>query len=388
MSTPHEGKKGQIYQKTAEILREHEKGMSKNELIHKLEDAEVCTRVTFYSYFDQMIKDNIIEFRKVGKQQHKCFSTVTNKILAEFQEKVKIVNELLDLVEKNPTVGDCFTLDPLKAEIPDWMKDYLPEFEVISYASFYYNPPWSHTEYGEMVPSLRARHDLLKNLPLFLTYYINKTYGDFSQQIKDKCINILSALLTRCVLLLQSNYDLPFLTHEFEKLLKNMHPKGELKIIAINPPERDMEVDFLRILGRYYYLWSCEKKDFEYNNIESKKIIVTFIKAFFPQPNEVDDKKAIKTLETEHHHHPTKETLGVRYRLSLKLGEEPFVVMNYYSKLFSIEGLFSNTISEGNHRFLDKMGKDILKTIEKEEEFPYPVICYDCGNAADLTKQE
>lgn len=361
-------KKEVIYQKTRKILVQHSvDGIFKNELIRVLDEKGICSRNTFYKYFEEMKKDSILEMRKFKNQQEKCFPTLTDNRIEEFQKKIKVADDLLKIIEKTPMVGDCFLPSMNDKRIYDWVRDYVPELPDRLPGGFLYYDRVQKTAYArfgltEVIHVLKSRYHFLKNLPVFLIHYINHEYGDLSQQVREKCLMIALPYMIRCISLMQQEYRIPFYSNQLLEYRKQSQPKGTKFTRDINYREGDIDVDFLRILGRYYFMWCCEKENFEYDNDSTKKIIRSFIKTFIVQDNSDD---LAEKIDESNSHDEDDKSIASRLEKSLGKRDEPYVVLSYYIRLFSVEGLFNKQESKLLRERLTSIGSSVLEEIKK-----------------------
>jgi len=311
-----ESKKKIIFKKTREIISKYElTGITKNELVRILQEEGIASRVTFYDYFDEMAdskKGNII--RNVvpkGKINSLCFPTPSNQIMVQLECKFKSITNLLDLIKKYPELGDCFIPLPKLKKIFEGEK-IPPETGFIHNPSLYLDMIHSKkTSFGESnsyitLRSHRARHDILKELSIFLTHYLNSSKRKYSKQIKEECIKILTPTFLRSLKILSEDYiETVNISKDLKKTIQLTVPKDSGVFISLirAPIIPQIEIEFLKILGRYYYTISKQfSKKMELDSCKEQKIISQVIKNFYcevdtkSQENEKLDSQDIKRI--------------------------------------------------------------------------------------------
>jgi hypothetical protein len=307
-----ESKKQPIFEKTREILSKYElTGISKNELARELQQAKVASRATFYEYFEQMADPkgaNII--RKVvpeGKINYLCFPTRSNQIMTNLKGKFKSIKNLMELIEKNPMLGDCFIPLPNLKKVYD--ADKIPPDTGFGYNTALYTEiiHSKKTSFGESnsvigLRAHRARHDFLKELSIFLTHYLNSSKRKYSHQIKTECIKILTPIFLRALKILNDDYlDTINVSKKFKETIQLTAPKDAAVLIGLvrGPVMPQIEIEFLKILGRYYY--SISKKFSNKMKIDSckeQKLISEVIRSFYAEDNLIDsDNEKLDTQE-------------------------------------------------------------------------------------------
>jgi len=306
-------KKQVIFEKISEVVSEYElTGITKNELVRILQQEGIASRMTFYEYFDAMIDPkgaNIIQMIvPKGKINAICFPTPENQIMVQLKTKFKSIINLLDLIKKYPSLGDCF--------IP------LPNLKRLFYNGLIppetgYSHSFLHTEYihskktsfGESTSSITlrghgARHDILKELSVFLTHYLNSPQRKFPKQIKEECMKILTPTFLRSLKILNDDYiETISISKELKKTIQLTAPQDSAVFINMvkAPTMPQIEVEFLKILGRYYYTISKQfSKKMEIDSCNEQKIISQVIKNFYNKnnfKNELDVKFDIEDIE-------------------------------------------------------------------------------------------
>lgn len=365
-------KKEELFGKVVEILSNYEvEGISTNELIQKLETDGIVSRNTFYKYWELMKdpkKANIIELKKVKKQQMRCFPTQQNRVLDDFKNKMKIAEKMLELIENLPIEGDCFGFES-KKKFPEWFDAYYEEvscYKPQHGASIFpisYKPE-KHNDYKELqIFTLQARYDFLKNFPLFLINFISHPKNNYVNKVKDKCVEIVSPLIIRSVTILQKDYPkFTSFTFQLEKLIQKKVPYSLIAVTSVKSLfEGDHESEFLKILGRYYFILSLRfSNNLNYDSSQEQKIISNFIETFFHKSDipktDYDKLKYLEFMDVyselqlaksdEHEkrqlYDKIRNSLGDKIGRSWWRGEnDPYVVLKYYTDLLIRLELFS-----------------------------------------------
>ncbi|MBS1268508.1 MAG: hypothetical protein MAG458_01237 [Nitrosopumilus sp.] len=282
-----------------EIVKKHEHigGISKNSVAVELLDREGGSRNTIWNRFDELITEGILELRTSGKKQEKLFTTQSKKDLDEFKEKMKSVENLLKVITSNPSIGDCFFLnEKSQIEIPKDLKYKIMRNKVS--AGFLSK---HHSDLDEIF-CLHARYEILQKLSTFLINYINNDANKYNQKNKTVMTTIIYTTIPKQILELLSDYSQSsYYTNQFAKE-NEFNPKISL-IKGI--PNEDINVEFLLILGRYYFLISrALSKKGKIDSCQEQKVITNFIKAFFPKSKignddidkKIDDDKIIEYI--------------------------------------------------------------------------------------------
>lgn len=268
-------------QKIIDIVKEYEGkgGITKSEACRILMNKFGGSRSTYWKSFDYLLSDeggNKIEAKIIppNKQQQTLFPTDSAKKLADFKKKILAVNILLDLIEKYPLIGDCYT--EIKNCPTHFSKRFIPYFhreaEVIRIDV-------TSEQYSDAY-TLEARHDILEKLPAFLHDYISDSRTELDS-VKAECLSLCNDVISRSVSMLQKNYsESPFLSNEFyNNIESNLHvwySCGQ-KIPGI-------ESDFLRSICRYYFLVSVEfAPKFKPDSSPQQRTISAFVRIFYPR---------------------------------------------------------------------------------------------------------
>ena len=272
---------GEGCKKIVELVKEKEitGGITKNEVCEILRKKHGGSRSTYWKCFDQLLSPNSndeIELRVVppNKQLEQLFPTDKNKKVDEFRKEFDKAVQLIDLVEKNPLIGDCYDYPENDKELQAVMD---VEVEVIR----------KYTDEEISFYTLKARHDILEKISLFLINYINDKNNKFSECAKKESMEIITPLMIRSVSILQNNYS------ESVYCSDNFYNKGKNTkhiYLANIEPESDIAVEFLKILGRYYFLNRKKSSDeFKMNSTKNQIIISEFTKVFYSKIDSKED---------------------------------------------------------------------------------------------------
>ena len=373
-----------LFENVREILSEYEvEGITTNQLIKTLENKKIASRKTFYHYLPEMLdpqQKNIIELKvpEGGKQQKRCYPTNQNKVLEKAKKNFEIVNELLTLVDKTPTIGDCFASDNPMRKFPELIstdeigKSYFPF--VNTYEDYVFaneDVGFNKIKITNFVFSHRSRYDLLKELPSFLMNYINHTQNSFTKQVRKEAIKIVSPLIIKSFEILNRDYlDSPnYSIQHADKIRKILKDESAILFQVVKGETLpNIEAEFLKILGRYYYCISKKfTKDMELDSREEQKIISKFINAFFFKSSLRENHVGLTGIEDyeiidflHHSNNPklfspkmrnkelfsglSKTLLGKLLQLydDSKYNEDPVNIRKYYLELFFRIGLFSS----------------------------------------------
>jgi hypothetical protein len=264
------------------IVKEYEDkgGITKNEACRILMADHGGSRSTYWKGFEYLLSnngDNLIESRIVppNKQQTKLFPTESNKKMTEFQNKLDHVESILNLIEKNPSIGDCYFNDIKNKRITKFSKKFAIYFQQEADSIRKTN----EEKYLDIY-TLQARHDLLEKLPLFLYDYVQDPDNGLTN-VKEECLKNCNPFIERCLKILQEDYsNSPFFSNTWANECKsNTHVwNGRGQIIP------NIESEFLKIIGRYYFLISKELADkFKIDSCDEQKTISNFAMAFYPR---------------------------------------------------------------------------------------------------------
>jgi len=243
---------------------------------------------TFTHAFEELLDpevDGKLQRNHVKKKIFVLVLSNNEEKLTEFRNNLKHVKHLLDIIEKFPEVGDCFQISK-KSKIPRLSKYYQREMQynsrLLGYTVDYQSPKNPSQAY-----CLQARYDLLRNLPIFLVDYVNKPTNGFSKIVKNEAMKIIQPILFDCIQKVQSDYtESPYYS--------NKYLESQKQILAISvikgTPLQDTSAEFLRILGRYYFLISEKLSNFDIDSCKEHKIISEFVRSFYPKSRIRDDK--------------------------------------------------------------------------------------------------
>lgn len=352
--------------------RESKDGISKNEAATILIERHGGSRATYWKYFAELVKEGQIELRKITKQQERLFTTTKNRKINEFKEKIKHVKNLLDLLDNDSVTGDCFgwhVTDQITIEAYH-MRELELWKQVVGYTKEYESRYSSPTAF-----CLQARYDIIKNLPSFLANYINDPQNEFSESAKAECMEIIHSVMIKCLQMLQRDYtNSPYYSNQFDE-----NHKINTRIALVRGlPLPDLQAEFLRILGRYYFLVS--KNDSIGGKIDScgkQKIISIFVQNFFSRSNIPNDKLSdsiTSDLVVEYwlsNQKPRKQfvkpemierldeahkTLGGKFARKFDRygNNDPFIVSSYYNEWVFSLGLFSTLEKRIIQTYLDE----------------------------------
>lgn len=238
------------------------------------------SRSTYWKGFENLLGDkggNLIESRIIppNKQQTKLFPTESNKRMSEFKSKLDHVHRILNLLEKNPSIGDCYINDIKNKRITKFSKKFAIYFQQEADSIRKTN----EEKYLD-VYTLQARHDLLEKLPLFLYDYVYDPDNGLTK-VKEECLKSCNPFIERCLQILQGNYsNSPFFSNfwGYECKSNTRIWRGRGQIIP------NIESEFLKILGRYYFLISKELANkFKIDSCNEQKTISNFTMAFYPR---------------------------------------------------------------------------------------------------------
>ncbi len=318
---------------------------------------------------------NII--RKVvpkGKINAILFPTPSNQALVKLKEKFKAVKNLLDLAEKYPLLGDCF-ITPLNLKDVLKSNEKLPPDTGVEDRSILYTEliRAKKSSFGKVEPfitlrSHKARHDLLKELPLFLTTYLNSSKMKFSKQVKEESIKILTPIFLRSLKIFNNDYlESLNVSKKAKETIQNTAPRDSIVQIRLvkSSPMPHLEVEFLKILGRYYYSMSKQfSKKMEFDSCKEQKLVSKFIMSFYnvndsqnDSSDELDSHDIEKIIslnsnfslsrekdDTIHEYGFDKDSIVIRLlKTFTKEGssDDALHIRLYYLKLFLTLGLFS-----------------------------------------------
>lgn len=343
------------------IVQEYEEkgGISKNEAATLLIERHGGSRTTYWKVFEQSVKEGDIELRPYRKQQYRLYPTESKKKIQEFYEKMNIVKKLLKLLDSFPQDGDCFSLEG-KEKIPKLSKYYQNEIELWKRVVGY-TIDFDRRGIIANVYCLQARYDILRNIPIFLVNYVNDPVNGFSKTVKDELMIIVQPILIECMKKLQKDYSKsPYYSTKFLE-----SQTGNIEISLVNGlPLENISAEFLRILGRYYFLISKKLSKYQIDSCKEQKAISEFVRCFYSKskiPNDKLSESLTEELIIEYwldNQKPRKRFFkeGMLERLDevhRALGgkfakkfdrygnNDPFIVTNFYNNWIFTLGIFS-----------------------------------------------
>ncbi|MDF2426049.1 MAG: hypothetical protein OPY08_06420 [Nitrosopumilus sp.] len=297
-----ESKKQPIFEKISEVVSEYElTGITKNELVRILQQEGIASRMTFYEYLDAMVDpkgaNTIQMIVPKGQINAICFPTPANQIMVQLKTKFKSVVNLLDLIKKYPSLGDCFIPLPNLEKVFDGEK-IPPETGFEHHSSLYseiiHSKNYTFGDSRSYI-TLRfhgARRDILQDLSIFLTHYLYSPHRKYSKQIQEECIKILTPTFLHALKILNNDYvETINVSKELKETIQLKAPKdAAVFVILIKAPSMpQIEVEFLKILGRYYYTISKQfSKKMELDSCKEQQIISKVIKNFYCE-NELEN---------------------------------------------------------------------------------------------------
>jgi len=348
---------------------EDQGGISKSAVIQKAKEKYGGSPRIYREYFDKLKEKGEIEQRPFTKEMTRVFPTESKKRIIEFENKMKVVQKLLKQLEKFPEIGDCAFIKET---------DKIPNMDQNNYYEMvYHGQPVKHFRIDETptgIPvetnCLQARYDIFNNLPIFLVHYINMPQLEFSKSMKDEARKIINPIIDKCISTVQQNYiSSPYYSNKFAE----KHGSSEPEVLLCKGlPLNDIHFEFLRTLGRYYFLISNKfSKDYKIDSCNEQKIISDFVTSFFLKSTIANDRLSnsidrvsIQNYQMGRHHFLEEKTIeriksvmndSDGFKFSTRYEDyghnDPFIVSSYYIKwIFGLE-LFSNiekTIIQAN----------------------------------------
>ena len=359
------------------VVQEYESkgGITKNQVVTILTSEYGGGRSTYWKYFGILIKEQHIELKRYKKKQERLFPTDSKKQIQEFEDKIKSVNKLLKLLEQYPDVGDCVILgenDGIPKLTPYHLKEIKRKKRVIGYT----------VDFDRIVnPSehycLQARYDILKNIPIFLVNYVNDPLNKFSKKTITESMEIINPIMVDCIYKVQKEYSKSI--YYSNKFLEKHKNNTKISLIK-GLPNEDISTEFLRILGRYYFLISSNLSNFKIDSTKEQKTISEFVTLFYSK-SEIPNDKLSEGLNREliieywlDSHKPKKrfykpgmlerldkihEGLGGKfaYKFDRDANNDPFVIASFYNEWIFRLGVFSNLEKRIIQTYLDETEK-------------------------------
>lgn len=285
-----ESKKIEVYDRVRSIISGYEvEGITKNRLIQILQEKGVATRKTVYGYWNDLLQRKIIEERRVGVQQKKYFPTKENQSLTKISDKINIVKKLLSFVDSHSTLGDCFATSKQFSIFPELTVPTTPIQINLAASTFVELIEREHTFSNKKMTieiySHMARHDLIKELPSFLIYYLNDPLNNYTEQVKEEALKLVVPLVVKCLDLMQRDYSYESkCSKQFKTKIRSTLNKHEVVSIigAKGLPLSHVQTEFLKILGRYYFCISRSfSKNMKFDSSKEQALISSFVRSFF-----------------------------------------------------------------------------------------------------------
>jgi len=345
-------------------------GISKHAVALEITSSRIGgSRKTIWKALNELIEEKQIKLRPYKKQQFRLFTTDSRKKILEFEDKMEIAQKLLKQLEKFPEIGDCVFIKETD-KIPNLDRNNYDEMTYHGQSVKHFRIEETPIGIPDETKCLQARYDILNNLPLFLVYYINMSQTEFSKSMKDEAKKIINPLIDQCISIMGSDYtSSPYYSNKFAENYGSSEPEV---LLCKGLPLNDIHFEFLRTLGRYYFLISNKfSKGYKIDSCKEQKIISDFITSFFPKStirndrlsNSID-RVSIQNYLMGRHHFLEENTIeriksvmddsdGFKFstRYEYYGHNDPRIISNYYIKwIFGLE-LFSNiekTIIQAN----------------------------------------
>lgn len=260
-----------------------EGGIYQEELIDILTKDGNGSRGSFYKYKEELKKSSIMKYGK-GEGYQKIFPTTKGQKLAEFSDEIQAAAKLLDLIEKYPEIGDCVSVNEIE-KIPGL--DRSRREDLARRDKFIETIAVENSQgvlgKNDVVYSLQGRYNILKIFPFFLINYIHQAKRDSKQQ---EFFNIANPLIDRCYREIQKSYiDSIYYSAAYSKKLKS---SVDLYLIA-GLPISDIKAEFLRIIGRFYFLVGLKFSNNLKDESSEQGIISNFVNEFYSKTGIYDD---------------------------------------------------------------------------------------------------
>ena len=352
-----------IIEGISEILKEYsESGITKNRLIQKLIERKLCSRETFYAYYKAGKLARVFEERGEGKYQ-KLYPTNSAKNLTIFKIKLQKLEKMIDFV-KEWDYGDLLhqpknTAKNLKIDFKrfEFWLAYHTHFEDTTDVDHIMHRKKKTKSAIGRVYSVMGRHDLLKNLPLFLANRISE-YAKDEESSKEYFL-LVQPIIIRVLKILQSHYTTSnLLTDNSLRLLYQPDNKKSIKLkinLVTGISDPNVNANFLKILGRYYFALSTEfAKNMQLESSKEQKIVSDVIKEFYIKNPDLDNITEITDWNNfllvhetsnrisdklhEEFHKMYDGSIGVRLieKSENIKNNDPYFLRNYYVELFHI----------------------------------------------------
>ena len=353
----------EITEGISDVLKEHsESGITKNRLIQNLIKRKICSRETFYAYYKAGKFTRIFEERGEGKYQ-KLYPTNSAKNLTVFKLKLQKLEKLLDFVQKWD-YGDLLyqpqnTAKNLKINFKrfEFWLTYHTHFEDTTDVDHLMKRKKKTKTDTRRVYSVMGRHDLLKNLPLFLVNKISEYAKD--EEAGKEYFLLIQPIIIRSLRILQSHYSYSnLLTDHLLMILYQSNNEKSIKLkinLVTGISDPNVNANFLKVLGRYYFALSTEfAKKMQMESSKEQKIVSDVIKEFYVKNTDLDNlteitdwnnflsvheiSKKIPDKLHEEFHKIYDDSIGVRLieKSENIKNNDPYFLRNYYVELFNI----------------------------------------------------
>jgi len=332
---------------------------------------------TFTQAFKELLdskRDGRLQRMHVKKKIYVLALSDKEEKLTELKIKIKQAKNLIGLLEKNPSIGDIVFISE-SSEIPNLDQYNYDQMKLHGQAVTHFRIDETPFDIPVETKCLQARYDILNNLPLFLVHYINMSQTGFSNSMKDESREMINPIIDKCISLVERDYtNSPYYSKEFAKKYPSSNPGIYL---CKGLPLNDIRFEFLRILGRYYFMVSNKfSTKYRIDSCKEQKIITDFVTSFFPKSpiknDELDksiDKNSIIDFQwgsdkalgkkiIDRIRKISKSSDGAKFstRYEYYGHNDPFIISNYYIEwIFGLE-LFS------------KIEKTIIQTNFDESE--------------------
>jgi len=281
------------------ILEEHPKGMSKDHLITLLEKRGVTTRATFYKHLPEYCDPksaNLIKLKPHGKREL-CFPTSYTLITAEFHRKLVVLYDLLDLIAKNPDIGNVLIVSKKgKRKKAITRTEIFHKRQVIEFVDpqkFLSKNKTLRNKIKINVVPIGARNSILKELPYYLVNRINSLYRSHSDKLKKELVKELFPVINKCIEIFSNSINKKSLsiTGIYGALIKRI---DSLEDFSVGPYEVKVSPDIISSrkfednVLYYFFLVSLNfSKYFHIDDTKEQKVILNFIHEFFPQQRSI-----------------------------------------------------------------------------------------------------
>lgn len=285
------------------ILEERPEGMSKDHLITELEKRGITTRATFYSHLSEYCDPNganIIKLKRHGKREL-CFPTSFVLVTAEFNQKLVVANNLLDLLSKYPDIGDSLIITKRKKKkslVKTEIFHKRQTIEFVDVKKFLKNRSLGKRIESLVVP-VGARNSILKELPFYLVNRINSVYKSHSNKLKKELVKELFPVMNYCVEIFSNSiskntFDAREIFRTLIKKTDHIEDVGLSYTVNASPAYISTR-EFEDIVWCYFFLISLHfSNNLGIEDTKEQKIVSNFIREFFPRSGSFIDFEEIK----------------------------------------------------------------------------------------------